>query len=105
MRNPTHPNYRAFLNLRAAAIAAMDRRAWSRGLVRLSVTLRCPSPPGGARMNEYLGGIADSLDGSHGFTFTYLPVAFEDDCQVAQATSSFEPASEPSYVLEIEFLE
>lgn len=39
----------------------------------------------GARtLADYIGGVvADTLGGSHGRTFTYLRVIFEDDCQVA----------------------
>lgn len=42
----------------------------------------------------------DTLDGSHGEHFTYLPICFQDDCQVksvqCQVVDSQEPNSEVS---------
>ena len=47
----------------------------------------------------------DTLDGSSGFTFTYLPIAFEDDCQVCECHNQFVESSETFYEIEIEFLD
>ena len=47
----------------------------------------------------------DTLDGSSGFTFTYLPIVFEDDCQVSLGRSMWLPASFINYTVVIGFLE
>jgi hypothetical protein len=47
----------------------------------------------------------DTLDGSHGPTFTYLPIVYEDDCQVCFCNSSVAPAEEPRYQLKLVFLD
>ncbi len=54
-------------------------------------------------LNDYLGGIMDTLDGSSGYTFTYLPIAFEDDAQVTDCTMNWERASGTGYSLKIVF--
>jgi len=46
----------------------------------------------------------DTLDGSSGFTFTYLPIVFEDDSQVCSYSNKFVETEDASYVIEIEFL-
>jgi len=54
--------------------------------VRLRLTSPCFAPgfEKGKGLVDYVGGIEDTLDGSHGFTFTYLPIVFQDDCQVCR---------------------
>jgi len=47
----------------------------------------------------------DTLDGSHAPSFTYLPVVYQDDCQVVSASVGYEPAQDDSYVVEIIFLD
>ena len=105
MRNPRHANYEAFVRLRKAATAAMDGRAWYSGPVAMSVTLSAPSFETGKRLLDYIDGIADTLDGSSGCQFTYLPIVFEDDCQVVDGHSKFIRAQEVSYKVEIVFLD
>lgn len=51
-----------------------------------------------------MGGIADTLDGSHGCEFTYLPIVYQDDCQVVESESKFIVSNETRYVLEVIFL-
>jgi hypothetical protein len=82
IRNRNHPLHPAFLSLRRAAIAVMAGRAWYFGPVELRLTIYGLPGPARWKLYHYAGGVFDTLDGSSGKTFTYLPVAFEDDCQV-----------------------
>ena len=50
-------------------------------------------------LNDYLGGVMDSLDGSHGPSFTYLPIIYEDDCRVASCRTQFVKSEEERYIL------
>lgn len=104
-RNPNHPQYSCFVRLREAAIKAVAGRQWFLGAIRLDFVMFGPEPLGWGLVNEYLGGIMDSLDGSHGPNFTYLPIVYQDDAQVAAGSSLFRQATEYCYTLEIEFLE
>ena len=104
MRNPRHTNYEAFVRLRKAAITAMDGRAWYFGPVSMSVTLSAPTFEKGKKLIDYIDGIQDALDGSSGCEFTYLPIVFEDDCQVVNNYSKFIMAQEISYRVEVGFL-
>jgi len=105
MRNPRHPNYKAFVRLRKAATAAMNGRSWYFGPVAVSVTLLAPSFEEGKTLLDYVSGIEDTLDGSSGPQFTYLPIVFEDDCQVVSYRDiSIKTKKKISYKVEIEFL-
>jgi hypothetical protein len=83
----------------------MDGRAWSSGAVRLDLTIFGPQANREHSIDWYFAGVLDTLDGSHGFTFTYLPVAFEDDCQVCDSRCQFVEAPEPRYEVTVTFLE
>lgn len=83
----------------------MGGRAWTFGAVRLNLVIHCAEHPGLFALGEFLGGIMDTLDGSSGMTFTYLPIVFEDDCQVCDANMTWSSSEEERYVLRIEFLE
>jgi hypothetical protein len=52
---------------------------------------------------DYLGGIMDTLDGSHGRSFTYLPVVYQDDCQAVSASVGRKSEQCDSYSVEIVF--
>ena len=54
---------------------------------------------------DYVGGVMDTLDGSHGVEFTYLPIVYEDDCQVAAGMSRFVEDESIWYEVSIVFLE
>ena len=45
----------------------------------------------------------DKLDGSHGENFTYLPICFQDDCQVTSARCKVMGSQEPYYEVNIRF--
>lgn len=102
IRNPRHPRHERFKHLRAAAIAVMAGRRWYDGPVRLDFTLYAPSLD--RRLLDYADGIQDTLDGSHGCHFTYLPIVYEDDCQVCIAEDRFVASQETYYVVEVGFL-
>ena len=102
IRNPKHKFYRRFVDLRSAGISAMDGRAWSHGAIRMNFTLRAPALEEGRTLLDYAAGIEDTLDGSSGQNFTYLPVVFEDDCQICEMRMDFVVAESVSYAVEFE---
>ncbi len=104
LRNPKHSQYQAFVDLRKAAAAAMNGRAWYFGGIALDLTIYCPQPLHWSITNEYLGGVMDTLDGSSGAHFTYLPVVYEDDSQVAHAQTRWTESRAARYTLGIRFL-
>ena len=55
-------------------------------------------------MLRFQSGIMDTLDGSHGQTFTFLPVVYEDDCQVAESRFEWCDDDDPSYEVQVTFL-
>jgi len=81
----------------------MAGRAWYFGPVGLRLIVFGPTSLDRWRLNDYLGGIADTLDGSSGQTFTYLPIVFEDDCQVCDAQTKWVKSSKDSYRLKVTF--
>jgi hypothetical protein len=103
IRNQAHPLHPSFVTLRKAATRAMAGRAWYFGPVRLHLTVFGPSSLDRWRLNDYLGGIADTLDGSSGRTFTYLPIVFEDDCQVCDVRTRWVKSSKDSYRIQVTF--
>lgn len=102
IRNRSHPHYAAFVRLRQEATKVMAERRWYDGAISMTFTLRAKSLD--KPLTDYVGGIMDSLDGSHGDTFTYLPIVYQDDCQVCDETSKFIRDEETSYTVEIGFL-
>ena len=104
LRSVEHPRYAAFVALRRAAVEAMRGRAWYRGPVQLHVAVYGPSLPENRRLLDYVGGVMDTLDGSHGPTFTYLPIVYEDDCQVAAGRHQFIESTSEGYEVNVVFL-
>lgn len=102
IRNPKHAKHQAFLMLRHEAIKSMGGRRWYDGPIEMDFTFYAPQLE--KALGDYLGGIADTLNGSHGVTFTYLPIAYQDDCQVVLLTSRFVESAEIKYCLKIIFL-
>jgi hypothetical protein len=102
IRNPKHPRYEAFMRLREAAITAMDGRECYSGPIRMDFSLCAPRLE--RRLLDYMAGIEDTLDGSHGPNFTYLPIVYQDDCQLCDGRSQFIPSSETFYIVGITFL-
>jgi hypothetical protein len=104
IRNSRHKIHYRFKALRQAAIKAMLGRAPYRGAVGLDFVMNAPEFEKNRSLVDYLGGICDTLDGSHGTVFTFLPVVYEDDCQVCSGTSRFHPFKNAFYEITIRFL-
>jgi hypothetical protein len=103
IRNPAHRIYARFVALREAAITAMAGRAWSNGAITLSLTIYAASFEKNRMLNDYLAGVMDTLDGSHGDAFTYLPICFQDDCQVCSAHCRILTSQQVFYEVKIHF--
>jgi hypothetical protein len=104
IRNPQHPRYEAFVALRDAATTAMNGRAWYFGPVELDLVVFAPELHNNRRILDYVAGVEDTIDGSSGCHFTYLPIVFEDDCQVVKGCTRYIPWDETKYVLRVTFL-
>jgi len=104
IRDDRHKIHDRFKALRDAAMRAMDGRAPYRGPVRLDFDMHAPGFEAGRALIDYTGGIQDTLDGSHGVEFTYLPIVYEDDCQVCAGRSRLIRDSMEFYELRITFL-
>ena len=104
LRNPSHHRYNSFIMLRNAVTQAMRKRAPYRGAVKLTLIVYASRLPKNRNILDYVGGIQNTLDGSHGPGFTYLPIVFEDDCQVASFEGRFVKSNEEKYHLEVAFL-
>lgn len=103
MRNPQSSERSRFLALRHAAIDAMHGRKWYEGPVSLEVILEAVKPyPFLER--DYVGGMLDTLGGSQGPSFIYLPIAFLDDSQVVEIAQLNEIGDMEAYELHIKFL-
>lgn len=104
VRNSRHKIHDRFKILRDATIRAMDGRAPYRGPVGLDFDMHARALECGRTLLDYFAGIEDTLDGSHGVEFTYLPIAYEDDCQVCQQKSRLTCGPKEFYELRITFL-
>lgn len=104
IRNSRHKFHSRFIALRQAAIKAMAGRAPYRGAVRIDFVMHAPDFESNKGLVNYLGGIMDTLDGSHGTHFTYLPIAYEDDCQVATGNSEIMIDQNTRYEVKVIFL-
>ena len=83
----------------------MKGRAPYDDAISIHLELSAPTLENGKALVDYLSGVMDSLDGSHGQTFTYLPIIYEDDCQVVSSRCEFIEAAVASYRLHIAFLD
>lgn len=104
IRNSSSPQFAQFSALREAARSAMAGRCWSHSAIELQLKFYGPAAARKRPIDWYLAGVMDCLGGSHGFTFTYLPIVFEDDCQVTASQCEFAEAVEPLYELRVIFL-
>lgn len=102
IRNPKHPRYDAFVRLREAAIKVMNGRECYSGPIAMECSLHAPRLE--RRLLDYVAGIEDTLDGSHGPNFTYLPIVYQDDCQICELRSQFVESAETFYTVRINFL-
>ncbi len=83
----------------------MRGQKWYDGPIEMNLEIYAPKLEEKKGLNDYIGGVMDTLDGSHGQYFTYLPVVYQDDCQVALGSHTFIESSEIYYILEIVFHE
>jgi len=104
IRNPRHKIHARFMALRQGAIQAMSGRAPYRGAIGLDFVMHTPEFEKNRTLTDYMGGIMDALDGSHGAQFTYLPVVYEDDCQVCDGRNQFRPSTNRFYEITVQFL-
>jgi hypothetical protein len=103
IRNPKHKYYERFVKLREAATKAMAGRCWYHGGIVFTLKVQYIRLDDDKTPLDYIGGIMDSLDGSHGPSFTYLPVVYQDDCQVYDISPSFIESDVDHYELLIRF--
>jgi hypothetical protein len=103
IRNPSHPQYALFVALRKAATQAMRGRAWFRGSVFVDLEIYAPRSEIRGPLADYSGGVLDTLDGSHGYHFTYLPIVFEDD-HWAGGSYRFKESSTTWYRVRVSFV-
>lgn len=104
IRNRAHPLHSRFLELRRVATEAMDGRAWVFGKVALEIVVRSRRAAEAYWLDDYLSGVMDTLGGSAGMTFTFLPIVYQDDCQVDSATTRWEESDLQGYSLRVLFL-
>lgn len=104
IRNPRHPLYDRFVTLRTAASLAMFGRAWYRASVRLDLEVECPAEARSRLITDFMSGIMDTVGDSHGSTFTYLPILFEDDCQVDKLSCSYLESPDIGYRVKCIFM-
>jgi hypothetical protein len=97
IRNNQHVIHERFVRLRQAATEAMGGRAWVMGPVCMDFTLYAPGFEPGKNLLDYAAGIEDTVDGSSGYTFTYLPIVLEDDCQICEGRNCLVLSSEVKY--------
>jgi hypothetical protein len=81
----------------------MAGRAWSFGNVELNIQVCGEQKLLDKSLTDYMAGIMDTLDGSSGTQFTFLPIAFEDDCQVSKASVALVDSAELGYRVQIVF--
>lgn len=101
IRNPKYEHHEGFLSLRTAAIWVMAGRTWSHDAIGLALDGHTPSLKPGYMLVHYLGGVMDTLGGTH---LTYLPIAYNDDCRVCDGASSFNRLEVEWYSVRIRFL-
>jgi hypothetical protein len=103
IRNTKHRHHPRFVALRHAATEAMDGRCWSTEAIALWISVFTPGLDKNKNLSDDLGGITDTLDGTHGKSFTYLSVCFQDDCQVSSAGIASFDSGTPHYEIRIQF--
>jgi hypothetical protein len=85
----------------------MDGRCWYTGDAGLFLHVyRSPELPAKTHWEGlgYVAGIMDTLGGSHGPSFTYLPIVYQDDGQVRILGWAVDLAETTHYRVELTFL-
>ena len=104
IRNSHNKNHDRFLRLREAATKAMRGRRWSDHAISLTLSIFAPSLEKRMTPIDYMSGIFDTLGGSHGQHFTYLPIVYQDDVQAHLGECTFHESTRTYYVIKIQFL-
>ncbi len=104
IRNSHNKNHDRFLRLREAATKAMRGHMWSDRAVSLTLSVFAPALEKETGLIDYVAGIADTLGGSHGQNFTYLPIVYQDDVQLHLGRHRFHESSTTYYIVGIQFL-
>lgn len=82
----------------------MNGRQWVNGAVSMRVSVYSQGLEKGISFIDYIGGIMDTLDGSHGVHFTYLPIVYQDDCQVCEMSWQLRSSADCRYSVEVRVL-
>lgn len=82
---------------------AMGGRAPFRGPIQLDIVMYAAQFEPKLLSADYMGGIMDTLDGSHGSSFTYLPVVYEGDCQVCSGKFQLFADQDEHYEIRVTF--
>jgi len=82
----------------------MDGRACYMGAVALDLVVYGPELHKGRKISDYAARVEDTIDGSSGSTFTYLPIVIQDDCQAVSWSMRYTKAAEARYCLLVKFL-
>jgi len=82
----------------------MDGRARYSGPVEIDIEIHGPQDAWDKTLLDYASGISDSLDGSAGPSFTFLPIVYQDDSQIVGGRSSFVKADSTHYIVRVTFL-
>lgn len=101
IRNRMHPLYSSFMALKHAATRVIAGRAWVFGKVDLELTLFTPVRFDRWTVLLFQGGIMDTLGGSSGRTFTFLPIVYQDDCQISDLKSEWVQSEDVRYVVKL----
>ena len=104
IRNKRHKAHNRFKLLRSAGLLSMDGRARYSGPVQMDIEIRGPQDAWDKTLSDYASGISDALDGSAGPTFTFLPIVYQDDCQLVDVRSTLVEADSISYAVKFTFL-
>lgn len=103
LRNIKSSQYQAFEKLRIAALAAMNERAWYEDEIILDITIYMKDISK-VSLNPYVGGIMDTLGGSHGFAFTFSPIIYQADMQVTAVTYDKKQSNIDKYSIKVTLL-
>jgi len=82
----------------------MNGRACYMGAVALDLVVYGPELHKGPNISDYAAGVEDTIDGSSGGTFTYLPILMQDDSQIVSLSMRYAKAEEARYCLLVKFL-
>jgi hypothetical protein len=103
IRNPKHANHDRFTLLRKKANEAMGKMPYSSGPI--GVTIRYQRQLGSRPSADYVSGIFDTLGGSHGMQFHWMPIVYLDDNQIRTVNYHETDGAFDYYEIDIEFLQ